>query len=136
MIFGLLNATPRTRKYCAFTVLAVLSLYVWLHRSQPGHDNLGLLDTEPLPKVLQFPGVPFHPTYETLRNGDGIPESQIVWQLPAEGTSSLGIVAFFHGCGHRATDFWPQHIDCERCVGLPEEMHLVQAALLRYYLVS
>jgi len=34
-----------------------------------------------------------------------------------------------HGCSHRASDFWPRHTSCPRCVGLPEEVYITKVAL-------
>ncbi|CAI5497367.1 unnamed protein product [Closterium sp. Naga37s-1] len=45
--------------------------------------------------------------------------------------AGTGVVFFAHGCTHRATHFWPPHRACPSCLGLPEDMALVQHALKR-----
>lgn len=63
---------------------------------------------------------------------------ETVWQSPLGAATAIFFLA--HGCDHSATDFWPQseirmgrHIGvrtgCPRCIGLPEEMAIVNSAL-------
>ena len=58
---------------------------------------------------------------------------EIVWELPASTPSALLFLA--HGCNHGAIDFWPHDAKCPECIGLPEEVRLVKAALLAGFAV-
>jgi predicted alpha/beta-hydrolase family hydrolase len=52
-----------------------------------------------------------------------------LWQSPSG--RERGIMLLAHGCGHAATHFWPQSSACRSCIGLPEELRVVSAALRR-----
>ncbi|CAI7881777.1 unnamed protein product [Closterium sp. NIES-54] len=65
------------------------------------------------------------PVYETMHG------REVVWQVPRGDLPLAGVVFFAHGCTHRATHFWPPHRACPSCLGLPEDMALVQHALKR-----
>ncbi|PSC75811.1 hypothetical protein C2E20_1340 [Micractinium conductrix] len=45
-----------------------------------------------------------------------------------------GVVAFFHGCAHDASDLWPRE-RCAECDGLPEEVAHTKQALARGYAI-
>lgn len=55
-------------------------------------------------------------------------------QLPASSPPK-GILFLAHGCQHSMTDWWPKSKECKRCIGLPEEMAIVDLALQRQLLV-
>jgi hypothetical protein len=61
-----------------------------------------------------------------LEDIDGV---EVEWQKP-DGLAK-GAVFLAHGCSHAATDFWPKGPGCRACVGLPEEVSIVQAVLRR-----
>ena len=52
---------------------------------------------------------------------------EAVWQLPPHRAAGLLFLA--HGCCHGAIDWWPRGPNCERCIGLPEEVRIVRQAL-------
>ena len=65
-----------------------------------------------------------HFQYELL---DGV---ELVWQRPRGAERAVILLA--HGCSHSATDFFPfDRKKCTKCLGLPEERRIVQAALAR-----
>lgn len=53
--------------------------------------------------------------------------TQVVFQR-AVGVP-MGTILFFHGCSHSATDFFPAGPKCSKCIGLPEELHLIRLSL-------
>jgi len=55
---------------------------------------------------------------------------EMVYQLPPVSPIK-GVLALFHGCSHRATDFWPASDSCKKCIGLPVERTIALAALRR-----
>eukprot|EP00301_Raphidiophrys_heterophryoidea_P026422 c911_g1_i1.p1 GENE.c911_g1_i1~~c911_g1_i1.p1 ORF type:complete len:285 (+),score=57.35 c911_g1_i1:98-952(+) len=46
-----------------------------------------------------------------------------------------GVLAIAHGCGHSALDWCVPQVTCPKCVGLPEELAIVDAALKRMFVV-
>ena len=66
-------------------------------------------------------------SYEKIKNQ----QIEIVWQSPAGNPK--GVVFLAHGCAHAATDWWPKSESCPLCIGLPIEMSIVRAILLREY---
>ncbi|PNH04676.1 hypothetical protein TSOC_009136 [Tetrabaena socialis] len=43
--------------------------------------------------------------------------TEVVWQLPPEGTVTNGVLFVAHGCNHGAIDWWPKSESCAQCVG-------------------
>lgn len=63
-------------------------------------------------------------TYVEL--GEGI---QIVYQIPMNITSVVGVLLVAHGCSHSATDWWKMSDKCQKCIGLPVERSIVKMAV-------
>mmetsp|Transcript_3694 Transcript_3694/g.11029 ORF Transcript_3694/g.11029 Transcript_3694/m.11029 type:complete len:351 (+) Transcript_3694:222-1274(+) len=67
------------------------------------------------------------------------PESFLLHDRPvvrpaAMGSQLSGIFVILHGCSHSALDFWPRSLSCPDCVGLPEEVLLVESLVkMRYF---
>ena len=59
---------------------------------------------------------------------------EAMWELPASGAPKA-ILFLAHGCSHSATDFWFPSSVCTTCLGLPEEVRIVKAALAAQYAV-
>ena len=58
---------------------------------------------------------------------DGV---DVIWQRPATDTVR-GLLFVAHGCSHSHTDFWLSSPSvCPECLGLPEELAIVDMALL------
>jgi len=57
--------------------------------------------------------------------------TEVLWQRPPHPKAALFLA---HGCSHSATDWWEKSEYCPDCIGLPEEMAIVKAALGRGYL--
>lgn len=57
------------------------------------------------------------------------PVAEAMYQFPSSAPPA-GILLLAHGCSHSATDFFSS---CSKCLGLPEEMRIVKAALARNY---
>jgi hypothetical protein len=55
----------------------------------------------------------------------------VYYEVPVRPVATL---AFFHGCAHDASDFWPRAA-CSDCDGLPEEVAHTKQALARGYAV-
>lgn len=55
---------------------------------------------------------------------------EIVYQVPTT-TALRGLLVVFHGCSHRATDFFPASTTCKKCIGLPVERTIAMAAIRR-----
>ena len=53
---------------------------------------------------------------------------EMVYQFPSGGTIK-GVLAVFHGCSHRATDWFPKSESCKKCIGLPVERVIAKKAL-------
>jgi len=53
---------------------------------------------------------------------------EMVYQLPSSGVVK-GVLAVFHGCSHRATDWFPKSESCKKCIGLPVERVIAKKAL-------
>ena len=54
---------------------------------------------------------------------------EYIWQFPVGGRKAIVAILFVaHGCKHSATDWWPSSIVCPECLGLPEELAIVQNA--------
>ena len=53
---------------------------------------------------------------------------EMVYQLPSGGVVK-GVLAVFHGCSHRATDWFPKSDSCKKCIGLPVERVIAKSAL-------
>mmetsp|Transcript_45624 Transcript_45624/g.103014 ORF Transcript_45624/g.103014 Transcript_45624/m.103014 type:complete len:330 (-) Transcript_45624:29-1018(-) len=47
------------------------------------------------------------------------------WQRPLKNREPRGMLFLFHGCSHSGSDFF---VDCEECLGLPEEGIVVREA--------
>ena len=60
---------------------------------------------------------------------------EMVYQLPSDTSETKGVLAVFHGCSHRATDWFPTSQSCSSCIGLPVERAIVQGALDRGFAV-
>jgi hypothetical protein len=58
---------------------------------------------------------------------------EVYYQLPKNNNNPKGIVVLFHGCGHSATDWWPKSDKCTSCIGLPEEVAIVEYGLSLNY---
>ena len=52
---------------------------------------------------------------------------EMVYQLPT-GTVK-GVLTVFHGCSHRATDWFPKSESCKKCIGLPVERVIAKKSL-------
>jgi hypothetical protein len=61
------------------------------------------------------------PAYELLAGAEAM------YELPA--TSPTAVLFVAHGCQHSATDFWAPTSAAPQCLGLPEEVRIVKAAL-------
>merc|ERR1719161_2146411 len=60
---------------------------------------------------------------------------EVIWEAP--GAAPRGIFFAAHGCQHSAGDFWWSSDDtCSGCLGLPEELRIVKAALSRVSFLS
>jgi hypothetical protein len=76
------------------------------------------------------------PNNSTTRNNDcgdlhrgveGLDGVDFLWQGDCNPRAILFVA---HGCNHKMTDWWPRHENvCTECIGLPEEMAIVQMAL-------
>ncbi|PNW84355.1 hypothetical protein CHLRE_04g231810v5 [Chlamydomonas reinhardtii] len=71
--------------------------------------------------------------YAAVAVSSTIADAEVVWQVPAADTRLRGVMFIAHGCGHGATDWWPQSESCPKCIGLPEEMNVTLHLLLRGY---
>lgn len=56
--------------------------------------------------------------------------TELVFQQ-AESGKAAGTVLFFHGCQHSSTDYWSFGVNCLGCIGLPEEVRMIQLTLGR-----
>jgi hypothetical protein len=63
---------------------------------------------------------------------DGI---QVLWTAPISNKPPCGILLVCHGCSHSGTDFFQCEDDEQGCLGLPEELAVVQIALDHFNLV-
>merc|ERR550514_2509391 len=55
---------------------------------------------------------------------------EVIWETP--DAAPKGIFFAAHGCQHSASDFWWSSDEtCSGCLGLPEELRIVKAALSR-----
>ena len=61
------------------------------------------------------------PTYVKSLSG-----AEAMYEIP---NAPRGILFLAHGCQHSATDFWAPTAECPQCLGLPEEVRIVKAAL-------
>lgn len=52
---------------------------------------------------------------------------EMVYQLPSGVVK--GVLTVFHGCSHRATDWFPKSESCKKCIGLPVERVIAKKAL-------
>lgn len=59
-------------------------------------------------------------------------KTEVIWQIP---NSPKSILFLAHGCNGRAANFWDKSLNCEHCVGLPEERLIVLEALARNFAV-
>ncbi|KAK9059936.1 hypothetical protein SSX86_020640 [Deinandra increscens subsp. villosa] len=66
------------------------------------------------------------PTVEILNS------TEVIWQIP---NSPKSILFLAHGCNGRAANFWDKSVNCDHCVGLPEERAIVLEALARKFAV-
>ena len=67
---------------------------------------------------------PAFPRYEEIQ---GIP---VLWTVPSSSsTKPCGILFMAHGCSHSMTDWFAKSPSCEDCIGLPEEIAIVDIAL-------
>lgn len=64
-------------------------------------------------------------THVVLEDG-----TELVYQR-AGGERAAGSVLFFHGCHHSSTDYWGPGKGCLECIGLPEEVRMVELTLGR-----
>ena len=80
--------------------------------------------------------VEFSPTYTIEKLASGA-EVEYIWQNGArDGSRPRAVLLLAHGCSHGAVDFWPRDRErCPRCKGLPEEIRIVRAALVRDFFV-
>eukprot|EP01062_Namystynia_karyoxenos_P083199 TRINITY_DN9523_c0_g1_i1.p1 TRINITY_DN9523_c0_g1~~TRINITY_DN9523_c0_g1_i1.p1 ORF type:complete len:419 (+),score=97.42 TRINITY_DN9523_c0_g1_i1:81-1259(+) len=114
----------------------------WVCMAAAAAAGLWLLTRRPAAPALQSPPPGESPGRPALLQGRAPPEqtqlaatlesiagAEVVWQLPPGALQ--GVAAFFHGCQHSATDFWPSSGNCPECLGLPEELRLTRAALSR-----
>jgi hypothetical protein len=67
-------------------------------------------------------------SYHVFENG-----IEVVYQIPAETKLLRGVVFLAHGCSHSATDWWPKGPSCDKCIGLPVEMTIVNEAISRSF---
>lgn len=56
--------------------------------------------------------------------------TEVVYQRAATSRAA-GSVLFFHGCQHSSTDYWEFGEYCLGCIGLPEEVRMIQLTLQR-----
>jgi len=61
--------------------------------------------------------------------------SQILLQLPENISHVQGIMFVAHACTHSAYDFWPPSPHCAACIGLAEEVAIVQASVSKEFAV-
>ena len=74
---------------------------------------------------------PLHGIYERIETET----IEMVYQLPPDTLELKGVLAVFHGCSHRATDWFPASDSCKACIGLPVERTIAQGALDRGFAV-
>lgn len=74
---------------------------------------------------------PLHGIYERIEDET----VEMVYQLPPDTLGLKGVLAVFHGCSHRATDWFPVSDSCKACIGLPVERTIAQGALDRGFAV-
>jgi hypothetical protein len=67
-------------------------------------------------------------TYQLFEN-----DIEMVYQVPAETKLLRGVVFLAHGCSHSATDWWPKGASCDKCIGLPVEITIVNEAISRSF---
>jgi hypothetical protein len=61
------------------------------------------------------------------RGLEGLEGVDFLWQGDCNPRAIFFVA---HGCNHKMTDWWPRHENvCNECIGLPEEMAIVQMAL-------
>ncbi|XP_076917957.1 uncharacterized protein LOC143578177 [Bidens hawaiensis] len=63
---------------------------------------------------------------------DTVNGTELIWQIPGSARSVLFLA---HGCNGKAANFWDKSLDCDHCVGLPEEKAIVSEALDRKFAV-
>ncbi|GJU86263.1 hypothetical protein Tco_1293809 [Tanacetum coccineum] len=59
-------------------------------------------------------------------------KTEVIWQIPV---SPKGVLFLAHGCNGKAANFWDKCLECEHCVGLPEERLIVLEAISRKFAV-
>eukprot|EP00980_Cylindrotheca_fusiformis_P020986 scaffold7987_cov200-Cylindrotheca_fusiformis.AAC.15 len=64
-----------------------------------------------------------------------IDDIDVLWTAPSSTGSPCGILFVAHGCGHSHTDWFSECGEEEKCLGLPEEVAIVQLALERNLVV-
>ena len=70
------------------------------------------------------------PQYSASLGSAGV---EAMWQVPSGAPHSILFLA--HGCNHQGTDFWHASAVCNKCLGLPEEVRIVKAALAANFAV-
>ena len=61
--------------------------------------------------------------------------AHFIYQFPDSDTKLEGIFLIAHACTHSAYDFWPNQIECPQCIGLSEEVAVVNVALASGFMV-
>ena len=121
---------------CSQTLLGVMALWIliamaWSVRWDGHIEKNGIhriVAVASNNQKVHRPSTLLSPTYEII---DG---TEVVWQKPMGGQPS-NVIFLAHGCQHSAIDWWPKSDSCQACIGLPEEVRIVRAALKRNYLV-
>ncbi|XP_071733130.1 uncharacterized protein [Rutidosis leptorrhynchoides] len=101
------------------TLLFVILLILGNDKHKPT-SQLGLINQK------QTDLIQFDPKVEILN------ETEVIWQIP---NSPKSVLFLAHGCNGRAANFWDKSINCDHCVGLPEERLIVLEALARNFAV-
>jgi hypothetical protein len=111
----------RIAKYTGCILFALATFHIW--KEQPvvtTHNASHTIQTK-----IAAPASSANPAVHK----ESINGIQVLWTVPVTTKPPCGILLVCHGCSHSGTDFFRCDDDDEGCLGLPEELAIVQIAL-------